>query len=505
MGKTGKHAQKTKEKSKQFILKKKRCCYKKENLNLAVEEALKGISVAEVSRKYQVPESTIRAKKIGKYANKRPGPSTILSADEEKELENWIFVCTDRGFPVTKHQLVESVKLLCDSDKRKTPFKSNRPGRSWYEAFLKRHPNISQRITENVSLSRAKVSEFHIRSWFSEISTYLTENNLISIDSTRVFNGDEVGVSMNPKPPTVLAPKGCKNVYNIVNNNEKENVTVLVIANAAGTLAPTLVLFAGQSLPKDVMKVAPDNYSFGYSENGWMTSKNFYEYIANVFYPWLESSGIELPIILYIDGHSSHITLPLSEFCHEKQIILIALYPNSTHILQPLDVSLFRTFKMAWQKSFQSFCQKFGTISIKKCQVAPLLEKTFKSLDLKNILQNGFKACGLCPLDVNAVDFKKVFKQIESLPCETTNNLEDAAEVIKKSESLKVLESLIDTDKLQLFNTHKSMTWTGQKEDQSLFEIWYMLAKSKDKQISNSNEVSCKYWILRCVHNSTNI
>lgn len=94
---------------------------------------------------------------------------------------------------------------------------------------------------------------------------------------------------------------------------------------------------------------------------------------------------------MYIDGHSSHITLPLSEFCCEKKIILVVLCPNSTHILQPMDVCLFRTFKMPWRKSFQSFCDKCGTVSIKKCQFALVLEETFKKLNLKQILENGFK------------------------------------------------------------------------------------------------------------------
>ncbi|XP_044580939.1 uncharacterized protein LOC123262671 [Cotesia glomerata] len=493
MAKTKKSSKNTKKQVKNVSFKKKKCNYKHENLILAVKEAQEGKSIAELSRKYQIPESTIRDRKIGKYVDKPPGPSTVLSAKEECELVAWIFLCTSRGFPVTKHQLIESVKLICDHDKRKTPFKTNRPGRGWYDSFLKRHPTVSERIAENVSLNRAKVSEEHIRSWFTEIKSYLTDEDLLLIDSTRIFNSDEAAVSLNPKPPTVLAPKGLKNVYNVVNNNEKENVTVLVTANAAGTLAPTLVLFSGESLPKDVIKVAPANYSFGHSENGWMTAKNFYEYIANVFYPWLIDKKIKLPIILYIDGHSSHITLPLSEFCREKKIILIALYPNSTHILQPLDVALFRTFKMAWQKSFQAFCQKCGTVSIKKCQFALVLEETFKKLDLKKIMEHGFKACGLCPLDVNAIDFKKVFNRLKSSSSETISNLETTEENTKNIEGLTFLESLIDKTKLESFKNHGSSNWTGPEEDKSLFDVWYLATNKKIDQIVDFPEEN--FWL----------
>lgn len=99
-------------------MKNTRCNYNKEDVKLAVADALGGMKVAEVSRKYNIPESTIRAKKIKKYSDKRPGPSTVLSDEEENELVEWIFYCCRQGFPVTKQKLVESVKLLCDNDNR---------------------------------------------------------------------------------------------------------------------------------------------------------------------------------------------------------------------------------------------------------------------------------------------------------------------------------------------------------------------------------------------------
>ena len=78
---------------------------------------------------------------------------------------------------------------------------------------------------------------------------------------------------------------------------------------------------------------------------GWMTSEVFYEYIANIFHPFLVSQGVTFPVVLFVDGHKSHLTYQLRVLCNKLKIE-IALYLNATRILQPTDVAVFRPVKM---------------------------------------------------------------------------------------------------------------------------------------------------------------
>ena len=52
-------------------------------------------------------------------------------------------------------------------------------------------------------------------------------------------------------------------------------------------LIQVLYFFSGKSLPKNAAEMAPEEFAFEYSDNGWMTAKTFYEYMVNVFEPWL--------------------------------------------------------------------------------------------------------------------------------------------------------------------------------------------------------------------------
>lgn len=116
--------------------------------------------------------------------------------------------------------------------------------------------------------------------------------------------------------------------------------------------APPMIMYNyKQSVPKKVLNSVPRDLGIGISDNGWMTAETFYEYIANVFYPWVVKQEILFPIIIYLDGHVSHVTIPFVAFCRKRQIELVSLYPNAMQIIQPLDVTFFHPLKDQWRKA----------------------------------------------------------------------------------------------------------------------------------------------------------
>lgn len=231
--------------------------------------------------------------------------------------------------------------------------------------------------------------------------------------------------------------------------------------------------------------MAPKDFVFGHSENGWMTSQNFYEFIVNIFEPWLTKKNITRPVILFTDGHESHLTFHLSKFCAEKNIVLISLYPNATHILQPLDVAFFRPFKSQWQKINRKMCDDFSSVGIKKYQFAPMIKKTLENLEVKKLLQSGFVKCGLYPFNADAIDFTKVFQSnIKQLELE---ELEDKSSEKNDKERLKIFESFLTDEKIQTFRMNENSEWKGETKEESLFQIWYNLSNSNVEIVDTIN------------------
>ncbi|KAJ8926622.1 hypothetical protein NQ314_020986 [Rhamnusium bicolor] len=177
-------------------------------------------------------------------------------------------------------------------------------------------------------------------------------------DPDRILSGDDSGFSLCPKTGKVLAPKGWRNLYTIKKSNDKESITVLVVFTASGHICPPLVVFPYVRPPKAVIESLPESWVLGKSESGWMKGDIFYEYIANDFNNWLTENSIKKPIIVFIDGHRSHMTLSLRKFCEKNEIILYALPQNTTHMLQPADVSVFRPSKQGWKNTVRNWQSK---------------------------------------------------------------------------------------------------------------------------------------------------
>lgn len=176
------------------------------DVHRALEEIQNGTTISECARKFGIPRSTLSEKHSGKLPPEhRMGPPTVLSPEEEDLLEKWIFHVGDLGFPITKEQLLDSVQMLLNKSKRETIFTENRPGRKWYEGFTRRHPKVVEKQCQNLTSARANITEAGLRGWYGEVQQYFAKEGITDIlnDPSRIFNMDESGFYLNPKPGKV--------------------------------------------------------------------------------------------------------------------------------------------------------------------------------------------------------------------------------------------------------------------------------------------------------------
>lgn len=200
----------------------------------------------------------------------------------------------------------------------------------------------------------ANVSESNIKKWFAE--DYLTSKGFREIvdDPTRVMNADEMCFHLCPKNNKVFAPRGARNVYEVEYASSKATLTVMLTFTASSQVTPPMIVYPYKRLPTNIAKSMPPGWGIGLSDTGWMKIDVMSDYIENVLHPYLKNIGTIFPVILFLDGHCTHLSYKLSSLCVKLQIIVVCLYPNATRIMQPADVAAFKPIKMGGKKRLSS-------------------------------------------------------------------------------------------------------------------------------------------------------
>ena len=118
----------------------------------------------------------------------------------------------------------------------------------------------------------------------------------------------------------------------LATSNIKKMTTILSCIDASGQHMPCHILYTGKRRQHSWLTGGPKGCTYDSNESGWMEAKNFYNWFNEVFVPRVEKlDGFK---ILFLDGHSSHISLELIDKAREKKIILFKLIPHTSHVLQ---------------------------------------------------------------------------------------------------------------------------------------------------------------------------
>ena len=123
---------------------------------------------------------------------------------------------------------------------------------------------------------------------------------------------------------------------------DREWATLTECISMTGRVLPLWVIFKAkmqQQVWKDALK--DHNAKVCLSENGWTDNELGLKWFEEHFQPLTENtSGASKWRILVYDGHASHVTIGVIQFCIKHNIALLCLPPHTTYILQPLDIKL---------------------------------------------------------------------------------------------------------------------------------------------------------------------
>lgn len=223
----------------------------------------------------------------------------------------------------------------------------------------------------------------------------------------------------------------------------------------------------------------------GISPSGWMAAQTFAEYLQTIFYPDLCRRGVEFPVVVFVDAHTPHFSFETQMFCEKKKIILIALYPNSTHLMQPMDVAIFGPLKKKWRFAVHEWKYKshdFRTLS--REHFAGLLRKVVMENVKPEYFVAGFRSSELYPFSADGIDYRKLVDATADHD-EAENDVEEKEIVRQKYEiAFQCISEILSFEKenafLKFYSRDPNKAWDLNIEDTLGYNIWRaILEKSR--------------------------
>ena len=224
---------------------------------------------------------------------------------------------------------------------------------------------------------------------------------------------DETSIELGVNKKKVLAKRGTKVLYNVTSST-RDHITTVLTVNAAGNLVSPRCFFRGQrnmaathlaSLPSNGQSGA---WSFTTTHKGFVTAETFVDVLSDLV-KFVEEHNIARPVILFLDGAAPHISICMAEYCQRQQIQPWLFKPNTTHLIQPLDLTVMKSLKDAFKRKVTAWQQSNFT-SLTKYTVVPLLRESMEEMLTQSpgVIGNGFRRAGLVPWDPSAPDSQKM-------------------------------------------------------------------------------------------------
>jgi len=413
--------------------------YSKHNpakFNEVKERLQSDASLREIQRQSGIPKSTVwRWSKQTEY--RPPGAAPLMPRQDELKFIASMRERDRQNIALGRRHASKLAASVLQA--RQLRFKNTFPTRSWFRSLFKRHQTSFRlrkpsRLKNPLTMTEIQRIEGFMQLLEQErIQEYLAEcvlnldETMVKLDAEeRVFSeapgsqrvrGEEpqwsghvtlvscVGADGARFPPCFIF-KGKKALPELVSGCRIASVGV------TGKLAACLCRdFACQVCATLLVLALSLTVVSCRADSGYINGPLFERLL-----PWLEPFFPKRrPLVLFVDQHQSRFSEGVLDFCKRKGIKLFALPPGLTHIMQPLDISVHRSYKAKLNAALTEFLSDRRVL--RRANVVEMQYAAWDESFSADNIRAGFAAPGLWPFNpkkfLTLPDIKRVLAEHE--------------------------------------------------------------------------------------------
>ena len=338
------------------------------------------------------PTTALRAAEHPGMPPSKPGRQLILGELVENRLEMLCLVLREMRIPIFQAMVLNYANSLIKGTAQADLFKHKEVRKHWYYHWLHRCKRLKTGNIRPLEITRAKwATAANALTHYNQLAELLVELGLAVrnpsfkedepksepiklIKPERVFSMDETRLTNDTSECSKA--KSCRIVLGAQDDDGSTLVnkgggdgTGIGGSSADGRDTPAFIIFANNIIHAgeqdadvaDHVRPAcrrqdPSNPSsalpcrFWANLKGGVTGDLGIRYIRGCVEPCLPDLSPENPAVLIMDGHGSHFTLDLLEYCRALGLHVVLRPPHTTHVLQGEDVEHFAVFKPLYQQ-----------------------------------------------------------------------------------------------------------------------------------------------------------
>lgn len=394
-----------------------------------------------------IPNSTLRSYvDKNQFTVQKLGRKPLLTEEQELLLANLIKTAAEEGegwsFETTKDISILYYQSLYIQNLVSVDLE--KLSNAWFQRFFKRH-KISFLKANKLSKARAEALDRRNLMAF-KISVKRFVNN-VGITEENIWTADETtSIPKDTAKERVCAAKGTK-VLSFRTTIKVPKFSLLCCVSASGcSIPPQIILpFKGRNSGRqkkheiDISTYMKDS-SVVHSCKGCNTMELFDNWIFDVFAKKSrENRRDDEFTLLCIDNCSSHFSMETIEKLFKKKIVLAYFPPNATHVISPLDVTVFGPFKRSLSEALSK------RRSLKYEDLAEWFGPSYEEVFIPSTIKSGFSSTGIWNYDRMEPDIEKIPSQYEKSVDSLPKNYKKQTKERRESMAMKDFEKKMNT------------------------------------------------------------
>jgi len=296
---------------------------------------------------------------IESLPEKKRGRGLLLGNDLDCLLQLYLKKIRSNGGPVTARIAMAAARgLLLAGNQHKLVENGGHINlnRHWAYSLFKRMNFVPRKPTTSKNKHTVKDFARVKKEFLQEVVTTVEMEN---IPPELILNWDQTGIKIVPTTTWTMERRGSKRVE-VVGTNDKRQITAVFCGTIQGDFLPVQLIYAGKTARCHPKFSFPAGWHVTHAKKHWSTEETMHQYIKFVILPYVNSVRSSLfddttAGLIIMDNFKGQITANVSKLLEDNNLHVCLLPPNTTDLLQPMDLTVNKPAKSFLKKEFSEW------------------------------------------------------------------------------------------------------------------------------------------------------